>query len=75
MKDRQFHRKSQRFFVTRAKDIWQRVLGMKPLIQLIGNLPWSIRGIRVIFLEVVKMKDVKILLMGVGIRRGLYEIS
>ena len=75
MKDRQFHRKSQRFFVTRAKDIWQRVLGMKPLMQLIGNLPWSTRGIRVIFLEVVKMKDVKILLTGVGIRRGLYKIS
>lgn len=75
MKDRQFHRKSQRFFVTRAKDIWQRVLGMKPLMQLIGNLPWSTRGIRVIFLEVVKMKDVKILLTGVGIRRGLYEMS
>lgn len=75
MKDRQFHRKSQCFFVTRAKDIWQRVLGMKPLMQLIGNLPWSTRGIRVIFLEVVKMKDVKILLTGVGIRRGLYEMS
>lgn len=61
--------------MTRAKDIWQRVLGMKPLIQLIGNLPWSTRGIRAIFLEVVKMKDVKILLTGVGIRRVLYEIS
>lgn len=68
MKDQQFHRKSQSFFVTRAKHMWQRVLVMKPLIQLIGNLPWGICGIRVIFLEVMKiiyLKDVKILLTGV----------
>lgn len=59
MKDRQFHRKSQRFFVTRAKGYMAKSAGNETLIQLIGEPALGIRGIRVIFLEVVKMKDVR----------------